>query len=351
MSAFTTRRSRVSATRAVFVLLLGAVSAPARAQPQIADTVVMINGDRLTGDIKSLSKGKLSFDTKATGVVSVKWEQVAEVTSVRLFEVETEARSRLLGRLAPAGPGKIALVGDAGQVVLDLGSIVGLAPMRRSFLNRLDGSFGIGGNYTQASGVAQLSLTLSVSARRPSFEWRLGADDYVTFDEDAETSQRFATDLGYSRYLSRGWAVYGWGQVERNTDLGFRLRGTIGGGLERTLVRTNRSTFATGAGLGASREVPEDGDTETLLPAMLHMRHSFFTYSTPKTSIDTTVTVFPILNQSGRWRIDANTSLSREIVKDFAIALSLYESYDSRPPSAEASQNDAGATLSVSFVF
>ena len=34
-----------------------------------------------------------------------------------------------------------------------------------------------------------------------------------------------------------------------------------------------------GAGLGASREVPVDGDSETLLPAVLTFRHSYFAYT------------------------------------------------------------------------
>ncbi len=94
-----------------------------------------------------------------------------------------------------------------------------------------------------------------------------------------------------------------------------------------------------------------DADSQTLLPGFLTFRHSYFTYSTPKTSLDSTFTALPILNQIGRWRIEANTSVSREIVKNFTVALTLYESYDNQPPSAGASKNDAGATLSVGFTF
>ncbi len=340
-----------SARLVLAVLLLALVPARARGEPLPPDIVVMANGDRLTGEIKSLSKGRLSLDVSATGLVSIKWDQVVAVTAGRLFEVETKGGDRLLGTLAPAGAGQVVVAGDERQSTLPLESIVSLVPIHRSFLRRLDGSINIGGSYTQSSGVAQLSLALTVTARRPSFEWRLSADDYVTFKNDGATTQRVSASIGYSRSLSRRWAAFGGGQIERNAELGFTLRSTLIGGLERTLLRTNRSDLVVGVGLGASREVPVEGSTDTLVLAGLNLRHSFFTYRTPKTSLETKLTALPILNQPRRWLIQASSSVSRELFKDFAVAVTLYESFDSRPPSADASRNDAGVTLSVSFVF
>ena len=35
------------------------------------DVVTMINGDRLTGEVKSLERGKLRFDSSATGTIPI----------------------------------------------------------------------------------------------------------------------------------------------------------------------------------------------------------------------------------------------------------------------------------------
>jgi len=324
---------------------------PARAQPR-PDGVVLTNGDRLKGEIKFLSRGRLSFDVPATGVVSIKWDHVRELTSDSLFEVETNDGNRALGSLEAAGSGRLVVVAWSGRSSFDLVSVVGIVPIRRTFLERLDGSINFGGGYTQSSGVAQLSFAFSVTARRPAFEWRISADDYVTFESDGETSHRLSASIGYSRDLRRRfWAVFGGGQVERNEDLGFKVRGTVGGGLERTLHRSNRSSLVVGAGLGVSREVPVDAESDTLMPGLLTFRHAFYTYSTPKTSLETTFTAFPILNQWGRWRLEANSSVSREIFKDFSVAVTFYESFDNRPPSEDASRNDAGVSLSIGFTF
>jgi len=340
-------RPRLAAFSAVLLFLVpAALSAQAR-----PDTVVVNNGDRLKGEIKGLSRGQLSFDSKATGVVNIKWDHVAELTSETLFEVETSDGAEVVGILPAADRGKLAVATWSGVRAFDLAAVVRIAPIRTSFLKRLDGSINLGGGYTQSSGIAQLSFAFSVTARRPAFEWRVAADDYVTFESDGETSQRFTGTARYSRDLKGRWAAFLAGQVEQNQDLGFKVRSTAGAGLERTLHRSNRSSLVVGAGLAAAREVPLEGEADTLLPALLTFRHAFYTYDTPKTSLESMFTAYPILNQSGRWRLEANSSVSREIFKDFSVAFTFYESFDNRPPSEDASRNDFGASISIGYQF
>ncbi len=335
------------------VLISAIVCAPVTAQTAKTDVVVLTNGDHLTGEIKGLSRGRLSLDMSATtGVISIKWDRVASLTTTSRFEVETSDGAHLLGTLSPAGTGKL-LVTEAGRVphTLDIRSIIGLVPIHGSFFRRLDGSIDVGGSYTQSSGVAQVYFNLLTAARRPAFEWRATFDDYVTFKSEGATTEQLTGSLGYARYLSGRWAIFGQGQVERNPDLGFDLRGTLVGGVEWTLAQSNRSETIVAAGLGGARERPVEGETETQLPAAVAFRQSLFIYDTPKTTLDTRFAAYPILNQWGRWRIKADASLKREIFKDFTIGLTVYESFDSRPSSPDASRNDAGATLTIGYVF
>jgi hypothetical protein len=333
---------------------VGAVR-PGRAQtpPPDKDVLVLNNGDRLTGEIKGLSRGKLSFDMDSTGIVSLKWDRVISVTTTNLFEVETATGERLLGTLSVAGKGKLTVVGQAGVAAreFDIQAIVGLAPIKRSFFSRLDGAIDLGGSYTQSSGVAQIYVDYWTTTRHPSFEIRVAFEDYVTFKSDGATSEQLNGSLGYARYLSGRWAIFGVGQVERNPDLGFNLRGTLAGGLQWTLVQSNRSELVAGAGLGGSREKPVEGETETQIPALLALRYSLFIYDSPKTTLDTTFNAYPILNQSGRWRLRADGSVKRELFEDFSVGFTVYESFDSSPPSAGAKRNDVGTTLSIGYTF
>ncbi len=44
-------------------------------------------------------------------------------------------------------------------------------------------------------------------------------------------------------------------------------------------------------------------------------------------------------------------NVSREIVKDFTVGTTIYYSYDSKPPTADAKKHDVGATLTVGWTF
>ena len=45
------------------------------------DILVFRNGDHLTGEVKGLDRGRLSFDTDATGTVSIEWAHVSSIES------------------------------------------------------------------------------------------------------------------------------------------------------------------------------------------------------------------------------------------------------------------------------
>ena len=51
---------------------------------------------------------------------------------------------------------------------------------------------------------------------------------------------------------------------------------------------------------------------------------------------------YPSLTEWGRQRVQLNSSLKREIVKDFFVGLNVFDSYDSAPPNPDAAHNDIG---------
>ncbi len=74
------------------------------------DTVLVINGDRLHGEVRGLNRGQLEFSTASMSTVYVEWDHVVEVISSRVFEVRRTHGGRYVGQLAAAGPGKLGVV-------------------------------------------------------------------------------------------------------------------------------------------------------------------------------------------------------------------------------------------------
>jgi hypothetical protein len=100
-----------------------------------------------------------------------------------------------------------------------------------------------------------------------------------------------------------------------------------------------------------NREAPVSGEHTTNTEGSVGADYSFYTYDTPKTNVSISFQIVPSLSDLGRVRADFNGSVSREILKDFTIGASLYDAYDSRPPTAEAHKNDFGFSLNVGWTF
>lgn len=340
---------RRGATAAALLVLLLAGARPAAAAD--TDLVVLKNGDRLHGEIKKLQYGRLELSTTSISTIYVEWDKVVELVSPNFFDVETRDGVRYYGSLEQGAAGKLSVALDGVVTPLDVGSVVRIRRIKSSFWDRIDGSVNLGASYTKSSGIGQGSLTVNVYTRRPEFEFSTDFSTTITVQPDQSDKSRTTGGASYLRLLRNRWFVSGTGRLERNTDLGLDLRSSVGGGPGRYFVQTNRSLLGAGGGLVVNRENPVSGESTTNVEAFVAASYEFFTYDTPKTKIDTTFIVFPSLNVSGRYRTELNLSLSREIVKDFTVGATAYDSYDSKPPAGSSSTHDLGISLTVGWIF
>src|SRR6185436_13246756 len=150
---------------ALAIVLL--MSVPAYAQK--TDVITLANGDRITGEITSLSKGRLELKTDDVGTINIEWDNIVHISSPRVFEVETTDGRRLLGTIAMAGERAIAVKGPDGTVSLRIPEITRVTPMGASFWSRLEGSLDAGFSYTRSSGIAQINLNGELLFRRPLY--------------------------------------------------------------------------------------------------------------------------------------------------------------------------------------
>ena len=76
-----------------------------------------------------------------------------------------------------------------------------------------------------------------------------------------------------------------------------------------------------------------------------------FAYDFPNTDIRVTAFGYLGLSQWGRFRLEANASLRREVFADFYVGVKAYESYDSQPATEGAQKNDWGLSLTLGYSF
>ena len=325
---------------------------PAHSAPK-TDIVVFGNGDRLTGEVKSLERGRLRFNTDATGTIAIEWDDVAYLTSNQNIQVETDAGARYLGALARGSEENIVtIVTEEGPVELDAVSVVLMTPIEETGISRLDGDITAGLNFTKASQIQQINFGLDMAYRTETRIIGIRLDAMTSDSSDNESSRRESLNLDYRRLLQNRWLAGGSLLLDRNDELGVDLRTSLAAGGGRYLLQSNSASLLVEGGLQVSRENTAGGSsTEDTFEAYATVAWDWFRYDSPELDLSTHLKIIPNLTETGRVRGEFDISLKWEMIDDLFWELSFYDSYDSDPIVSGASKNDYGITTSLGYDF
>jgi hypothetical protein len=333
------------------LLLVALFEAGACAEPR-TDVVTLRNGDRVTGEIVRLDRGRLEFKTDDAGTLYIEWDKVVALQALRTYEVGLSDGRLFFGSLRPGDPRQLVVATAGGPLPLAMWDVTTIAPIGRSFWKKLDGSVDLGYSYTRSSEISQLNLNVLTVYRKPRFEARLTLSGTLTKSgDDDERDDRGALQASYARYRGKRWFVAGGAGLESNESLGLRLRTQLAFSVGPRLVNTNRGQLTLGAGLAVNQERGVDYDPTYNVEGILTWRASYYRYDSPKTNFDFGLQYFPSFSNLGRHRLQLDTSVKQDIWKDVFVALNVFDSYDSRPPSIAFNTNDVGVVLSFGVTF
>ena len=221
-----------------------------------------------------------------------------------------------------------------------------------SFWSKLDGSIDAGYSYTRSSGVAQLNVNWDTYYRTPAARARLTVSlNQTRKDDDSEPDDRGSLEASYLRYPWQRWFISAAGRFETNKSLGLELRSQVGAAIGPRLVNSNRGQLGLGAGLVFNDEQGVDVERTQNVEALIALQGSYYTYDRPRTNLDISLAYYPSLSDPGRRRLQLDAGAKRELWKDFFLAFTLFNTYDSRPPNPSADTNDVGVVASVGWTY
>ena len=319
---------------------------------QKTDILLLYRGDSITGEVKELNRGKLSYKTDDMGTLSIEWDKIAHLTSNNYFDVENRRGVRYFGRLAASEePGQLLVI-LTDTVRVRMIEIVAISRIQASFWSRLDGYVDLGFDFQKAKNNRQLNGSGEVRYRGQKWASKLNGTTYFQRQDSVSLTSRNDISLQGQRLFGNHWSGLIFASLEENSQLSLDLRKTIGLGGSRELVHTNSMTLSVVASLAYANEdyADDEGATNTI-QAPLYGDFSFFLFDSPKTDISSTLSVMPILSDLGRWRIDFTARLSYELISDFTVGFRFFDNFDSRPPSVDAKTNDYGLTFSIGYTF
>lgn len=342
--------SRATQAASRLLLLLFAVVCAGPALAKYTDTVVLKNGDRITGDVNSLAQGQLSFDTDAMGTVSIEWDKVAEILSEKSMQVETTGGIRFFGRLErPPDDAKVTVRTTESVETVAIAEVVHITPIEHSFWKRIQGSLSAGFTFTKSSDVAQFNLSGNARYRTRRNQVTLHYSNIIT-DQDSGTTGQLNSQLAYRRLLERRWFGLGFLSFQRNQELGIDGRTLIGVGAGRTIIESRRGELALSAGVDFNLEDTTSGQ-DTSGEVFGSLDYSLYKYSGNQTNLTIGLVVFPSITESGRVRWQLNSRWRQELFSNLFWDWTIYATGDNEPPLGAVASTDYGTVTSLGWSF
>ncbi len=316
------------------------------------DIVYLQNGDRITGEAKSLFRGKLEFKTDHMGTLYIEWSDIRELVSTTGQSVELTNGQRFYGPLAkPENDDMLVVTTEQGPVGVSTLDVIAMYPVEAGFWERLDLRADLGVSWDKGSNVGKYNLGLDAEYRLPGSITRANFSTEVTTQEQVDNTTRSNLGVMHNAFKANKKFRSYFGNLDHNSELGIDFRALLGAGYGWVPIRSQQNWFALAAGLDINHEIPINGDPETNLEAVGMVMYEFYKYSSPERSLKTSLTVFPSITDLGRWRADFTTEFKLEIVNDLFWVMDFYANYDSDPISFEGASSDYGLVSSLGYKF
>jgi hypothetical protein len=355
MMPFTLRCAALARICRLLALLL-CTCQYAEAKELRGDVIIMKNGDRFTGEVKSLQSGVLYFDTTYVSAnIALDWTQVKEVQSKAMYLITLASGVHVTGRIERTSadqvhPEDVTIHNEEHDVHVPSADIVELSVQKSSIWRQLKGSLDAGVSFT--SGNHQVNVTTNAAAGYTTPKWAAAASLGTSFDDQSGgiKTNRNDLSLGGQRFLSRNSYLGGLVDFLHSSQQDLDLRTTAGGGYGRYWKRTGTTDFRWLAGVVYTEESfttvtsPSDSNAE----ALLGVDYDSFRFKVGEVHMQ--VLVFPGLSDYGRIRTTTNNSLMIKLTNNFHFNLTFWDNYDSRPP-ATAKNNELGLSSGIGWSF
>jgi hypothetical protein len=336
--------------RAIVFFALLCLSATAFAAR--TDTVYLYNGDRITGEIKSLLDNKLSFKTDRAGTVNIEWPSVKAIYSTNYFDVFTESGQRIFGRFLFAD--------TAYAVIIELGSFRDTIPLKQivqidrvksGFFDQLSGTISLSASYTNASQILQVNGAFDITHRTRKYYNNIKGSVVISASPKTARTERREASYGIKRLYTSHFFTTSAVSYQLNTELNIASRYQVLAGAGYFLFRHPGNELSTTTGLAANVEtsiaepVSSIGNGEFVAAFRYHK----FKFRNPQFDIYTNIATYTSLTNPGRFRFDFEAVFLWEIFNDFKWNVTLYNNFDNKPPGSTEMLNDWSILMGISY--
>lgn len=321
---------------------------------QKTDTIIHINGNIMTGDLKKLVYGVASWKMDGMGTISLDEVKINTIRSSKLFEIKMKDGFIYFGSFDTSHVQRqVYIMMTNGKRLINIDDIVEIYPIRRNFWMRTSGNFSLSANFSKGSNVGTVAFSGYLDYRKRKTYFNLSWNDNNTYQGDTLSSSKSDIALQWQRLMKNNWSTGVTIGATQNTELGTKLRIDLSAMGIKDISYNNWNRLYSGAGLSVARETPyDDSGITNDLAGVLTVVWKVYKYTIPKVWVDANVSFLPYITGDSRYRTNFNLNPKVSIFSDnFKVGFSLYYNYDSKPQTESASSDDYGINLELSYAF
>lgn len=376
--------TRVLLTYSLLVLTFCALSTAA-----IADTVVLKNGDRLTGAVTQLAGGKLTLHTDYAGDIAISFDQVVSVKTEKpvVLSLDSKEGKKTITRkleiteLTRTDGGFTVVTKEGPETV----TTAGLTTVRTPALQTAyEASLhpGLLHNWTATANVSfalargnsnTTTLGTGFTAQRPTPTDKTSIyfnDIYANttatsngVSTSSTTADNVGAGLRYDHNVNPKVFLFGTTDFFEDQLQFLDLRSVLGGGFGWHAFKKPKQQMDVMGGLVWTHEkystVPENDSTTPITPAIPPTTNSFAALDFGETynakvgggSVFTEQAyIFPDLQDTSQYRFTLNTGLTTKIKSFLSWQTTIADVYVTNPP-AGTKDNDFILTTGLGFTF
>ncbi len=298
------------------------------------DSIWMKNNDILVGELKSLSKSVITFETDYSDKdFKIDYDKISRFSTQNYFVINLTDNSRHTGKMKSLETGKLQIwYGDTLLRELVIQEIVYLSEIDQKFWKRFTGAIDVGFNITKTNNNVQLTSSGNLKYSSDKYQSTFTFNTLISDQDSIARIERREFGLMGRRFIKK-WYIEADLNYLSSTELGIKNRINPGLGSGRTLVTTNKLYWA--AGLGINYNIEEyfvETEDKTSVEAKILTQFEMFNFS--DLSLLTKISAYPSLSEKGRFRVDYNLTFKYDLPFEFYIKTDFTLNYDNQPPIA-----------------
>lgn len=339
--------------RLATIILLLILICPAFLVGQKTDTIVMVNNNYITGELKKIVYGQVSYSVDGMNTISIDEVDVSSLLSKKQFEIKLINDSIYYGSFDTARLKRMVyIVTDDTRKLINMRDLVEVFPIKRNFWQRTSGNFSLGYNLTKSNKNMSIASSGDLTHRKKKSFFELQWNNNLVWYVDTLNSSSNQAALVFQRTIKKEWSAgLGLG-YDQNSELGVQARLGLTLSLIKDFVYNSWNRLSAGVGFDGTQEwdYGQEGSKE-YIAGMVTLAWKVYHFQEPKISVTSYVTYLPYLNDK-RSRVNLSLAPNLSVYgNNLKVGFNLYYNYDSSPPSDQYSTADYGLNLTFSFSF